>query len=87
MNITVSTEVTKLCPYVDEIDHGDVTFTFTGRAPELHALAGHLRSFEQVRVSHEIYTSRLYDRYKPVEVTTRWVTAGLNVTVTVKDET
>lgn len=83
MKVTVTGVVRHLCPYVDEVDHGEVELTFhvaDGDGPELHSLAHRLRDYEDERISHEAFTRTLLDVTDAERVVTRWTTAGLAVT-------
>jgi NADPH-dependent 7-cyano-7-deazaguanine reductase QueF len=84
---TVTAAVTKLCPVRDETDEGTVTIVYTTRdgALELHALAAFLASFADQRMSHEDFTAWVADATGG-NVTSRWVTAGMEVTCAVVRE-
>jgi NADPH-dependent 7-cyano-7-deazaguanine reductase QueF len=81
VNITITGQVTKLCPFVDESDDGTVRITLNAdAAPELHGLRAYLDTFAGVPLSHEEFTRRLAADYPGAEVESTWHTAGLEVT-------
>lgn len=81
------------CPFADEVDEGTVEITWTteGRTLELHALAAWLHGWDEQAISHEEVTAQIArglagEPWLPwvgiadVSVTTRWTTAGGEVT-------
>jgi len=84
VSVTLRRSVIKLCPFVNEVDRGELTLTVPDTAPELHALAESVCGFSDVRISHEDYTRQLH-RMLPVgsTVVTRWKTADWDVEVCV----
>lgn len=87
--VTATATVRKICPYVDECDHGEVTVSWSpqGATVELHSLAEWLTGFSERRVSHEALTAEVADHLEgiglaDVRVTSKWRTAGLTVEVT-----
>lgn len=87
--VTYRGPLVHLCPFVDEIDNGAVTITWTtaGSTLELHALTAWLDSFAADRVTHEALTEDIGDHLSGlpgitgVAVETRWSTAGAEVVV------
>lgn len=77
------------CPFVDEVDRGAVTITWStdGATLELHGLAAWLRTWTDVAVSHEALTDLIRSSLAgqpgiaDVSVSTRWDTAGAEVVV------
>lgn len=84
--MTVTAEVTKRCPYREEVDRGVAVLVFDlpddTDGPELHALRSALDGFLDVEMSHEDYTRQLLENTGARQVTTRWTTAGMTVEVT-----
>jgi NADPH-dependent 7-cyano-7-deazaguanine reductase QueF len=87
VRVAVTGSIAHLCPYVDELDEGQVTVTWvTGPTTiELHSLADYLARFKAERVSHEelvtIIADDLTELGLPAAVTGRFTTAGLYVEV------
>lgn len=88
--VTVRTVIHHRCPFVDELDIGEVELAWVtdGKTFELHALRDWLYSgFRERRISHEDLTreiDRLLDATDGVtgtRVRTFWSTAGMNVEV------
>lgn len=88
--LTVTAELSHVCPVVKERDHGTVTITYKPASAllELHALAALLRDYAAVIVTHEALTAELAaalrSALKPefFSITTAWTTAGLKYEVT-----
>lgn len=72
--------IAHVCPHRPEVDRGTLELTFEGPAPELHALAVLVTSFEHEKLTHEELTARLAQE-TGAAVTTRWRTAGFEVEV------
>lgn len=90
MKVTLTRGLRHRCPYVSEDDIGFITISYLVSAdeepPELHALAARLDAYESVPITHEALTDHLVGELsrvigRPVTVSTRWVTAGFEVTV------
>lgn len=82
MTVVVTSPITHLCPFRDEIDHGTVEFTFNGKAPELHRLAAVLGDYANEAISHESLTAQLGLFYpEAASIVTHWITAGCQVEV------
>lgn len=87
VTMTVTAPLRHLCPFVEEVDNGQVTITWStaGKTLELHALAGYLQGFAAMEVSHEALTDELRHDLEgvpgiyAVDVTTTWETAGMGV--------
>lgn len=85
----VTAPVTKRCPFVEEVDEGEVTIRWRGyRGIELHSLAAYLASFADEPLSHEDFAAKVtaavaaaVQREGNVDVTGRWTTAGMAVSV------
>jgi NADPH-dependent 7-cyano-7-deazaguanine reductase QueF len=89
VTVTYTGPLTHRCPFVDEVDNGTTTITWTtaGATLELHALAAWLAQFDELVVSHEDLTARIrteladQEGIADVAVRTAWTTAGAEVTV------
>jgi NADPH-dependent 7-cyano-7-deazaguanine reductase QueF len=90
VRVTVSCDITHLCPYADEVDHGTVQITWTtdGETIELHSLTAWLQALATEKASHEEITACIRKhiesaafRIIDVRVATRWETAGFRVEV------
>jgi NADPH-dependent 7-cyano-7-deazaguanine reductase QueF len=89
LTLTVTTDLTHVCPVVKERDFGKVEITYkpATRLLELHALRRYLASFDGVVITHEELTAyvkaaiALELRPEQLTVTTHWTTAGLGYTV------
>lgn len=83
--VAVTAPLRHLCPFVDEVDEGEVRLSWSvnGMTFELHSLAAYLDSFAEEKVSHEELTVRIFRELgsSMVGVTTEWRTAGMTVTV------
>lgn len=83
--VTATGPIRHMCPFRHEVDEGTVSVSWrvNGATFELHDLAEYLTSFRDLTISHEELTARIYAHLGgwAVNVTTRWVTAGLEVTV------
>lgn len=87
--LTVTAELSHICPVVKERDHGKVTITYKPASAllELHALAGLLRTYSDISITHEELTAALRltiaSELSPesLTVTTAWTTAGLTYEV------
>lgn len=92
LTLTVRVPLSHVCPVVHERDFGRVTITYkpATRLLELHALAGLLRGYDDLEVTHEDLTADLHRvlagalRPEGLTVTTSWTTAGLEYEVTVE---
>ena len=82
MIVTATMPVTKLCPYVDEVDYGTLTATWEGDAPELHELARVVHALANERLTHEDYTARVQHLLSAATVETEWQTGPWVVIVT-----
>jgi NADPH-dependent 7-cyano-7-deazaguanine reductase QueF len=80
VRITVTAQISHLCPFKDEIDIGHVRLVYS-EPTELAALAEYLRSFTDQVVTHEVLTQEIA-KHTGAEVTTWWTTSGLHVEVT-----
>jgi NADPH-dependent 7-cyano-7-deazaguanine reductase QueF len=78
--VRVTAPVSKRCPFVDEIDVGTVTLTWStdGKTAELHALREWLDTFKDRAISHEDFTREVADRLNGQAEST-WMTAGMEV--------
>lgn len=90
VTVTVAGPLIHMCPFVNEIDHGNITITWkpSGRTFELHSLRAYLNSWADSQVSHEAITDRvLHDLTATSGVTAVtveshwWMTAGFAVQV------
>lgn len=81
MITTVTTDVTKRCPFKHELDTGRLILEFDGKAPELHALAVRIAAYADVEISHEDFTEILRIVSGASMVRSEWVTAELQVVV------
>lgn len=80
--IVISTPVLKRCPFLDEADHGHLTVTLPGDAPELHALGGQVDDLCAKPVTHEQFTRDVLAVLPAgASVVTRWQTGRWNVAV------
>jgi NADPH-dependent 7-cyano-7-deazaguanine reductase QueF len=86
--VTAGTPMEHLCPHQDETDQGHVTVAWetTDVTLELHSLAAYLKTWANEKVSHEELTETILrdigeTGVDAVSVTTKWRTAGLDVTV------
>lgn len=92
ISVSVTTELQHRCPHKPEVDHGTVTITWPvdGWTLELHALGSYLRQWTDVAISHEELTSTIHRDIAAAGITatvvSRWVTAGIDVTVTAPGE-
>jgi len=90
VTVVITSPITHRCPYADETDHGhiDLTWRCAGRTLELHSLRAWLDEWAVSVISHENLTDVILhilgtiEGIEDVTVTTRWATAGMNVTVT-----
>lgn len=74
--------VVKRCPFMDELDAGEVAVTLPGDAPELHNLAGKIRELCAEPVTHEQFTRGVLDLLGgEALVVTRWHTGPWEVEV------
>lgn len=91
VTLTVRVPLAHICPVVHERDFGRVTVTYkpATRLLELHALAGLLREYADLEITHEDLTGDLHSklesalRPESLAVSTSWTTAGLDYEVTV----
>lgn len=89
VEMTAALPLTHRCPFREETDRGSVTLAWrtAGSTLELHALAVWLDGYADAKLSHEDVTADICDRLAAqdgigdVRVTTRWNTAGAEVTV------
>lgn len=79
MKVTISAQVSHLCPFKDEIDIGRIRLALT-EPTELHALAEYLQSFTDQVVTHEVMTQEIA-KHTNAHVTTYWTTAGMDIEV------
>ena len=82
MNVCITAKVSKLCPYADERDFGEVEMVLDvpeGDGPELHELARHLARYADQKLSHENFTRNVAVHTKALAVVSRWTTAGMAV--------
>lgn len=87
MRVTIERGLVHRCPHVAEWDHGTVIASWEGDTVELHDLAKHLDGYEGRALTHEAVTEFIALHLRAtgaqrVEVITRWMTAGMAVTVT-----
>ncbi len=88
VTLTANAAIQHLCPFVQEVDSGDITVTWDtdGWTFELHSLRAYLKSFTHREISHEDLTEEVraelssHHGVKSVTVTTTWRTAGMGVT-------
>lgn len=87
---TIRRSVAKQCPFKDETDAGELTITFTGDAPELHALDKEVNALTATPISHEDFTWQIATAAERagmvMKVTTTWHTGAWSVEVTAEDE-
>jgi hypothetical protein len=82
MRTTITRQVTKRCPYADEIDVGTLSMTFEGEAPELYDLARRIDELGSEPITHEAFTATLIAAYpEATDVETRWRTGPWSVEV------
>lgn len=92
VSITLLTDLVHQCPFVDEIDIGFLRIEYTPgeRLAELHDLARHLQSWAEVEITSEAITKAIFDWFNDnfapssLLVETKWVTAGIDITVTAR---
>lgn len=90
VRVTVTGELTHLCPFKDEVDFGRITVSWTcaGATLELHTLRSQLDRWADTVVSHEELTRTIERELSQVPgitevaVSTQWDTAGFQVGVT-----
>jgi NADPH-dependent 7-cyano-7-deazaguanine reductase QueF len=88
VTVAATFPLVKRCPFRDETDRGavEITWTTLGQTFELHELAAFLAEGKGQEISHEDITHRLaealdgHDGLIVETVTTRWTTAGGEVT-------
>lgn len=87
VTVTASAEIEHRCPHVEEVDKGTVTMSWmvTEQTIELHSLAEYVRSWKDVRISHEELTATiqrdlLRAGVEEAQVRATWQTAGLSIT-------
>jgi NADPH-dependent 7-cyano-7-deazaguanine reductase QueF len=89
VRVTVTMSARHLCPFKPEVDRGEMEISWRtdGNTIELHALAALLASQAQWVISHEEFTAWLTGELSALDgltvetVTSRWVTAGGQVSV------
>lgn len=87
VTVSITGPLVHRCPYVSEVDNGtvDITWLTDSQTLELHSLRAWLDTFSTREISHEDITeeirSTLFARpgITNVRVTTRWYTAGFDV--------
>lgn len=87
VTVKVSSHIRHLCPFVDEIDHGQMTASWVtvDRTIEAHSLRAYLNGYTKVRVSHEALAVCInedltaLDGIEEVVVTVEFDTAGFTV--------
>ena len=86
--ITLTMQVTKRCPFKDELDAGELVITLPGDAPELHALAKEIHGeLCAAPVTHEDFTRAAFDLIgRDGLVVTRWHTGPWSVEVREGDD-
>lgn len=86
VRVTLTAPVRHRCPFRDEHDEGtlEVSYEQRGEVVELHALRRFLEELAAEAITHEAFTGRVAGFPLPpgATVTTRWRTAGIDVTVT-----
>jgi NADPH-dependent 7-cyano-7-deazaguanine reductase QueF len=90
LTLTVTADLTHVCPVVKERDFGKVAITYKPATSllELHALRRYLDGYDGLSITHEELTASIKTRLtadlKPefLTVTTAWTTAGLSYEVT-----
>lgn len=84
VDFKIEGRVVKRCPVEDEEDVGTIEVYYTGatRLPELHEVARFLEHYDEAAISHEYYTAMMCRLFAADKVVTKWITAGLWVTVT-----
>jgi hypothetical protein len=85
--ITITMPVLKPCPFVGELDAGELAITFPGDAPELHNLAAQVQKLCAEPVTHEDFTRGVLDMLGGEGlVVTRWHTGPWSVEVREGDD-
>lgn len=76
MVVTLTRNVQKRCPYVDEVDRGTVTLTFhTAEAPEMYELAQWLNALgDGPPITHEEWTAAVAAHVPEAAVISEWLT-------------
>lgn len=88
VTVTITADLTHLCPFVNEIDHGSITITYriAGNTLELHALRDWFNGFKDSHITHEGLTDLIRHHLatlpgiEVIDVRTNWTTAGMDVT-------
>lgn len=82
--VRITTYCNHLCPVKDERDSGEVEIFYDepSRFIELHDLRAFLDGYEEVKITHEELTDAIKRRYVFADVSTRWLTAGCEIEVT-----
>ena len=88
VRMSATADIQHMCPFVQEVDNGTITVTWTagGWTLELHALRAYLNTFHDREISHEELTEEVraelatHHGINDVEVTSKWRTAGMEVT-------
>jgi NADPH-dependent 7-cyano-7-deazaguanine reductase QueF len=86
VRVTVRRLFVHRCPFVDEIDQGEIEISWDGSAVELHELGDYLDTWATVPISHEavaeaVRLAVLERGGENVEVIGRFTTANFGVVV------
>lgn len=87
MKVTLIAQLRHLCPFIDEVDDGEIQVTYeqepTGPLLELHDLRAIFDTYEDTKISHEELTAEVAFRLvgRAETVTTRWRTADIDVQI------
>jgi NADPH-dependent 7-cyano-7-deazaguanine reductase QueF len=87
LTLHVTAPIRHICPFRDEVDDGSITITWRtlNGTFELHDLREYLKSFAEVKISHESLTDTIYRELSSapsiriIDVETTWRTAGMEV--------
>lgn len=86
MRVALRTEARHRCPFADEADIGTVELVYDHDPAEgvydVREVVAFLASFTAERITHEDYTAALAQAFPGCTITTRFVTAGVEVVCT-----